>query len=112
MEMRAKMDTQDQDEFDGIRIDTFANLKSIMSKDQYYSYCGAFGVRPVMRPERDRTVKGIGGSKRSIGMALIQIQFKLVGWVIDVEFLLLTEKIQTLTSIRDMLRNGLDLSLQ
>lgn len=54
----------------------------------------------------------IGGRKVSIGTALIQITFKALHLVIDVDFLLLSEEVPILFSMRDMFQNGFEISIQ
>lgn len=66
-----------------------------------------------MGSSNGREVKGIRGIKRSIGIILIQIPFVDLNLQIDVEFLLLDDpNVPSLLSMRDMARNGLDVSLQ
>lgn len=65
-----------------------------------------------MRPIKGKEVKGIGVVIRSIGEENIQIKFRELCIGIDVVFLIRPEKIPILLSMKDMMYNKLDLSLQ
>lgn len=47
--------------FEGVRIDTGANRRSVMSRTQYQAYTKAFGLTNVIRRTKGREVRGIGG---------------------------------------------------
>lgn len=98
-------------EFLGIKIDTGANKRSIMSLAQYSHYCQKFGLAEAIRMNNNHGVKGIGGSRKSVGTANIQIPFKDLGVIIDVQFLLLTGQVPTLLCLKDLYTNGLDISI-
>lgn len=83
-----------------------------MSTQQYKAYCRIFGLKLSISPSTGRTVKGTRGKKGSAGTTLIPIPFKGIKLVIDVAFFLLTDDVPTLLSTRDMLRNGLNISIQ
>lgn len=54
----------------------------------------------------------IGGRRTAIGPALIQIPFVSLGIIIDVDFLIFSEPVPSLLSMKDMVLNGLDISIQ
>lgn len=110
-EMYHAMEPKGQTNFDGVKIDTAANRKSIMGTHQYDEYCKTFGLRPAIRTQT-RGVIGIGGRKSSIGTVTIQIPFPNLGLIIDVCFLLMTGNVPTLLCMKDMIDNNLDISLQ
>lgn len=97
--------------FNGITIDTFANRRSIMCQQQYEAYQEEFGRRIPMCPPR-KDVKGIGGSSRMIGEVTIQIPFTRLNVVLDIELSIIRTDTPSLLSNKDMLDNGLDISLQ
>lgn len=98
--------------FYGLRIDTRANRTSIMSCKQYDSYCRSFGYKTVITQPQGRIVRGIGRYQDAAGMASIQIPFQDLGLILDVDFKLLSERVPPLLSMRDMVGNSLDFSLQ
>lgn len=65
-----------------------------------------------MRPAPNRTIRGVGGRRKASGLAMIQIPFINLGAVMDVDFLIIVEYIPSLLSLRDMYKNGMDLSIQ
>ena len=97
--------------FNGITIDTAANRKSVMCEGQYLAYQLEFGRKIPIRPPK-KGVRGIGGRSEVIGEATIQIPFLKLHLIIDVEFSILKEISPSLLSNRDMIENGLDISLQ
>lgn len=98
--------------FEGVKIDTGANRSSIMSKDQYNSYCDTFGIRCSVRHPDGRMIRGIGGNQPAIGFVTIQVPFRDLNLTIDVDFMLVSGSIPSLLSLRDVYENGLDISLQ
>lgn len=97
--------------FDGIRIDTAANRKSIMSMNQYNAYCKTFGLRPAIKP-RTKGITGIGGRKAGRGTVMIQIPFPNLSIIINIDFLLIDSNVPTLLCMKDMIDNNLDISIQ
>lgn len=85
---------------------------SVMSSGQYAAYTKDFGLNKIMKPAPDRKIRGIGGRRKANGLARIQISFTDLGAVMEVDFLIITEDIPSLLSLRDMYRNGMDLSIQ
>ena len=83
-----------------------------MSTIQYDPYCNTFNLKKLIKPLKGKQVRGIGGCSIAIGEARVQIPFKDLGIIIDVKFLILKDKIPSLLSMKDMLDNGLDLSIQ
>ena len=97
--------------FNGVTIDTAANRKSVMSEGQYIAYQYEFGRKiPIRAPKRG--VRGIGGRSKVIGEVTIQIPFVELHLIIDVDFAILKEDSPSLLSNKDMIENGLDISLQ
>lgn len=75
--------------FDGVRLHTGANRMSVMRDTQYKAYTIQFGLKNVMRPASDRTIRGIVGPRKAHGIAMIQIPFVDLGAVMDVDFLII-----------------------
>lgn len=78
----------------GVKIDTSANLKSIMWMSQYYAYCQTFGIITSIKSQKRRVV-GIGGLNTGIGTATIQIPFPALGLIVDINVLLMSDAIPT-----------------
>lgn len=57
-------------------------------------------------------VTGIGARQRAKGMYMMQIPFKYLNLIIDVDFMVIVSDVLTLLSIRDMVTNGLDIPIQ
>lgn len=110
--MRDQLKHKSGANFDGVRLDTAANRRSVISKIQYDAYQNEFGRKIIIRPPTKNNLRGIGGQQRVIGEATIQIPFNKLGLVIDVDFAIINSDIPTLLSNKDMIDNGLDLSLQ
>lgn len=102
----------EQKQFQGIRIDTCANRTSVIGEGQYLAYCKKLGLKPALRIDASRSVKGVRGTQKGIGAARIDIPFKCLKITISVLFLILKGEIPGLLSMRDMITNGLELSLQ
>ena len=65
-----------------------------------------------MRPSKKKGLKGIGGLGTVIGEVTIQISFVELGIIVDVDFEVMKDECPTLLSNKDMIINGLDISLQ
>lgn len=98
--------------FDGVRLETCATRRSVMSKSQYQAYTKEFGLKDVMKPSTNRSIRGIGGTQKACGTARIQLPFEQLGIIIDVDSLIIEENIPYPLSMKDMLLNGLDISIQ
>jgi len=98
--------------FKGIIIDTGANRSSCMSLSQYRAYCSEFCVPVNIDYEDARGLIGIGGTSSSIGTATIPVPFQDLDLIIDVKFRILRSECPSLLSLRDMIRCGLDISIQ
>ena len=96
---------------DGITIDTGANRKSVMSRRQYLAYQQEFGrIIPIRKYEKD--LKGIGGISKVLGIARIQIPFLQLGVFLDIDFAIVDQDCPSLLCNKDLIENGLDISLQ
>lgn len=100
----------DEVKFNGVVIDTAANRRSVMCKSQYHAYEKEFGRRVRIRPPR-RDLRGIGGKKEVCGEVTIQIPFTKLNLIIDVDFSIIEDETPSLLSNKDMITNGLDISL-
>lgn len=98
--------------FNGLRMYTGANRMSAMSNGQYTAYTTEFRLKNAMKPASDRTIRGIGGRRKAVGMDRIQIPFSDLGTVIDVDFLIIMEAIPSLISMKDISTNGMDIYIQ
>lgn len=110
--MHANKITDINETLDKKRIYRCTNRTKIMSEAQYIVYCRKLGVKSEIRKSINRRVKLIGGTKRRIGTAMIQIKFKDFDFVIDVEFFLLAHKTLNLLSMYSMVDSGIELSIQ
>ena len=102
----------EREKFDGLYIDTCANRSSVMSLDQYRAYCSDFHVPMKICKEDRKIIRGIGGKSSAIGTAIIPVPFKGLRLVADVKFQIVTDKVPSLLCMKDMLQNGLDISIQ
>lgn len=98
--------------FDGIRIDTAANRMSVMVLGQYDSYKCKFELAVPINESKANLLNGIGESGTVTGEARIQIPFSALDLVIDVTFSILKEDAPSLLINRDMIDNGLEISLE
>jgi len=98
--------------FDGLILDTGANRRSAMSLQQYQAYCREFKVPMKIDYSDNRGLVGIGGTTESLGTAVVPIPFKDLDLVADVRFRILKNNCPTLLCLRDMIENGLDISIQ
>lgn len=100
--------------FAGVRIDTCANRRSTMSRKKYITYCQEFGRRLSIKSaaHNDEGILGTGRRVPFMGTVFIQISFSGLQVEIDVDFLLVDKAVPARLSMRDMLQNGLDISLQ
>lgn len=101
-----------QQTFNGIRLDTCANRRSVMAIGQYHAYYTTFGLSNFMCPIRGKEVRGIGGTSKAIGEANISIRFREIGIMIDVDLLNLPGTIPSLLSMKDITDNNLYLFIQ
>lgn len=102
----------EEERFNGIFLDTCANRSSVMSYKQYKAYCKEFNVPFNIERGEQRGIRGVGGSAKIIGSANIPVPFRDLKLVIDVQFRIVNEKVPSLLSNKDMIDNGLDISLQ
>lgn len=97
--------------FDGIRLETAAKRRSVISNAQYDEYQHEFGRKVRIRSPTRKKLRGIGGIKKVMGDATIQIPLKTFGLIIEVYIAILDFNIRTLLSNKDMIDNGLNLSI-
>ena len=98
--------------FKGIYIDTCANRSSVMSIAQYKAYCREFNVPSQINKTDVKALRGIGGSSTAFGSAIIPVPFKDLNLVIDIKFRIVKDNVPTLLAMKDMVENGLDISIQ
>lgn len=110
--MRDRLSRHTSRKFEGIRFDTACNRRSVISLSQYRSYCKDFGIGQAIRSEKGRGVVGLGGFQSGIGRVRIQIPFPALRLVIDVDFLVVRQDIPALLSVKDMIDNGIDISIE
>jgi hypothetical protein len=109
--MNLALSMGEEEEFSGLIIDTGANMRSAMSIRQYRAYCFTFGV-PMKVGKTNRSIKGVGGHVRALGIALVPVPFPKLGVTIDVKFLILSSiDTPTLLSLRDMRENNIGLDI-
>lgn len=102
--------TDQNSEFNGLIVDTGANLMSLMSLQLYRAYCREHGVPAQIFKDRSR-ITGLGSSHYSVGTAVVSIPFPSLGLVCDVTFHILEENFHTPLSRRDLKQTGIDLSM-
>lgn len=100
-----------KEKFNGLKFDTCANQTFVISIGQYRTYNHTFNLPYTIRPPGYRTIKGIGGITKSVGQVTIQVPFKCLEVVNDVSFLVVTEDVPKLPSVKDMLANVLSISV-
>lgn len=98
------------EKFEGLIMDTGANVKSTMRLSQYRTYCNTFGVQMDIRPSRVRTIGGIAGGQSVVGSASIPVSFPEIGIVLDVDFAI-TEGGPNLLCLAEMKRNRIQLDV-
>lgn len=98
--------------FDRLRIDTSANRTSVISVQQYHPYCQTFNEPHSIKPANNRTITGIGGISKTVGVAFIQVPLTKLSVVIVVNFLVLDHVITTFLPMKDMLENDMDIAIQ
>lgn len=81
--------------FDGIRLETTTNRRSIIRKAQYEAYKHEFDRKEIIGPPTRTQLRSIGGFEKVMREASIRIQFKKLGLIIDVDLAILDYKIQT-----------------
>lgn len=68
------------------------------------------GLEMDLRPV-NRIFRGIGWRQCAVGEAVIQIPFSDLGLIIDFKFVILGSDVPTMLSTKDLLSNGLDISV-
>lgn len=99
-------------EFKGLKVYTSAKRASVMSEEQLFAYSKEFELSKDNQKPSDIMVTGIGRRNKAVGTALIQIPFKDLKAIIYVEFIILSGQITTLLSMKYMMTNELDISIQ
>ena len=111
-EIEAALSIGEKNEFRGIIMDTAANRSSVMSHSQYKAYCEEFHVPMQLNRSEKKTICGLNSKNPAIGTAVITIPFKDLDLWIDVKFRIMAFDCPTLLSMKDMVDNGLDISVQ
>jgi len=102
----------EETKFKGIYLDTCANRSSVMSLNQYQAYCKEFHVPMQLSTHGAKTLRGIGGKSAALGSAWIPIPFTKLKLIVDVNFQIVNDNVPTLLCMKDMVQNGLDISIQ
>lgn len=97
---------------DGVRLDTGAKSMSVMCIREYGLYTSQFGMNNGISLAPDRKIRGIGGTRKELGLEMIQIPFTDLVIVEYMYLLTIDEDVSSLLSLRDMYENVLDLSVQ
>lgn len=98
--------------FKGIIIDTAANRRSVMCRNQHNAYQLEFGVKIPLRPPQKSRMKGIGGEGKVIGDATIPVPFTDLNLILDIDFVIMKDHCTSLLCNKDMINGGLDISIQ
>lgn len=104
--------TKNNSSFEGLRIDTFANHTSAITDGQYQAYCRKLNLSCSIKSASNRAMKGICGNSKAVGLVVIQVPFKELDVVLEVAFLIIDKNIPTPLSMKYMLNEGLDISVQ
>lgn len=79
-----------------LRIDTYANLTSVINVQHFYVYCQKFNEPHSLKPENNRTITGIGGISKAVEVAIIQVTFANLSVIFDANNLVLDQNIPIL----------------
>lgn len=82
-------------DLNGAKINTGANMVSIMSTSQYEEYCQNFNLQQSVDRRICKTVLGVVGHCSSISMASIQVPIRALSVVIDVQILVFDGNVPT-----------------
>jgi hypothetical protein len=96
--------------FNGVIIDTGANRRLTMCLEQCRAYIARY-CAPHRIQKEARSIRGIGGSVRAVGIASLPIPFSDLNVTIDVEFLILPGVQLTLFSLGHMMQNEIGLDI-
>lgn len=77
-----------------------------MSGNQYSQYCRKFGVKNSIKPSTGRNVRGIGGSRSSVGKATSQIPFMDLDVIVDIFFLLFEGHVPSFLCTKDLCKTA------
>lgn len=83
-----------------------------MSLAQNKAYFQEFDAPLRLKSTLGLEIRGIGCTQHAIGSAIVTIPFVNLDFVIEVVFLIVDTTEPTLLSLRDMIENGLDISIQ
>lgn len=72
----------------------------------------SFHLRPTIGTGGDIQITGIGGKRNPIGTMSLEIPLPYLDLVIEVDFLVLKEPVPKLSSMHDIILNGLDIYWQ
>lgn len=84
----------------------------MISVQQYHAYCQESNQSHSIKAANIRTITEIGGISKSVGVVIIQVPFAKLSAVIDVSCPELAQNIRNLLSIKAVLENDLDISIQ
>lgn len=83
-----------------------------MSLNQYKAYCEHFKIPMEVNRTEKRTIRGLNSKNPAIGTAVITIPFSELDIWLDVKFRIMEFDCPSLLSMKDMVDNGLDISIQ
>lgn len=110
--MKGELYQGDVTKFKGIFLDTCANRFPFISYNQYKAYCDSFHVPSRLEENDKRRLTVIGGTKNAIGTTTIPIPFNDLQLVIYVQFQIIPGNGPNLLSMKDMIENCLEISIQ
>lgn len=99
-------------EFEEIIVDTGDNRRSVICKAQLQAYQREFQKRVRIEPRMRKNMRGIGGTGEITGGVTIPVPFNRLGIVLNILFVVLERYCPTLLRNKDMLDNGLGISIQ
>lgn len=103
---------ENDEEFKGVTNDTCGYRTSFIRMKKYRDLCKKLNRCKDIRAIEDGKVNGIGGPEKGIGLVTIDIQLADLNIIFNVKLLMLSKKIPALLRMKDLITNGLNLSLQ
>lgn len=98
--------------FKEIRLDTCANKISVMSTHQCPEYLKRSSLPRTVSPPPRKKIRGMCRTMKIFGEAKVQIPFRDLVIIVDVDFLLLEDPVLSSLSMKDMIQDGFDLLIQ
>ncbi len=105
-------DTQTAKQFNGLMIDTGANISSVMSVGQYSLYCKENFVIAEIDRSFQKILHGVGGTAQTIGQVRIVIPMPALGIQNPTMFHIVDAPLPSILLLRDLRNMGVEPSIQ